>query len=359
MPHCRSLACLAAVVLVLSACATAPAPPPVQAASSAPRKVTLLCGATARAAVFDQIGVPAGERPLDVAVTDKYIWVLFEPSRLLRIVRKGEKVDVEMIVGQGDERWSALAVDPADDSIWVTSPQKLAFLHVSPTWQRKVIPLQKVVGDGGFGELTVAADGLYARPTVAEKLIWRIDRTGKVLDTAFVSKAPPAAGAGPAEIRAFEYQGVRLLRDGEGHVLVWDGSAGKLFQADGKGGWTERADIHWFDHSPDGPTVKGIDVGGKEERWFRGGGLGELFYWKGRPVFLGPYAWAERSTAQGAQVFYVPGDGVGKPTGDIAEYLEVCQGRFLSKVAANATSYAAITDKAVLFGDLASAPDLP
>jgi hypothetical protein len=373
MPHRSSLSYLATVTLLLSACATAPAPkaasaPKVAPAPSGIRKITLLCGDKARAALFDQLGVPAGERPVDVAVTDKYIWVLFEPARLLRIVRKGEKIDVEMTVGHGDERWSGLAVDPADDSVWVTSDKKLAFVHIFPDWKSKTLPLQKVVGEGGFRELLVADDALYARPTSAEKLIWRIDRTGKVLDTAFDSKEPSAASLAVGQVHDYQSLEVRLLRDGLGHVLVWDAGAGKVFQADGKGGWTERDDIHWFDHDRGRMTVRGVNIGGKDELWYMAGeGRGQLFYWKGRPVFLGPYGWGERSAS--GQIFYVPGGGnvatsgdaahPVHPADDVAQYLEVCHGNFLSRVASNATSYAAITDKAVLFGDFVDAPDLP
>jgi hypothetical protein len=306
--------------------------------------------------------VPSGERPIDVAINDRYIWVLFEPSRLLRLDRRGEKLKVEMTVGHADEHWSAFALDPKDDSIWVTSDQKLAFLHVSGAG-RTVVPLKKVVGEGGFRQLLVAADALYARPTVAEKLLWRIDRTGKVLDTAFSTKRPSPSGLGGADIHEVSQpSGIGLFEDAEGHVLVRVETTGKLLQADGKGGWTERADLHWFDHvERGGATVKGLAVGSQDERWFLSGGVRDLFFWKGRPVFLGPTTvgahFAKGEPMVGTQVFYVP-DPTGGKAG-LRELFEDCRGGFLHKVAADATGYAAITERAVFFGDFANAPDLP
>src|SRR3954468_23695469 len=118
MPSDRPRPYLVPVLLLFSACATAPtaprpaaprpvqAPAPVQAAAAEPRKITLLCGDTARIADFAQLGVPSGERPIGVAVTGKSILVLFAPARLMRIVRLGDKIDVEMTIGHGDEQWS-------------------------------------------------------------------------------------------------------------------------------------------------------------------------------------------------------------------------------------------------------------
>jgi hypothetical protein len=361
MPSRSAHLLLAVALLLLAACATAPAPAPAPvkvAAANEPRKITLFCSDKARMADFGGLGVPAVERPIDVAVTDKYIWVLFAPARLMRIVRVGEKVDVEMTVGHGDERWSTLDVDPVDGSIWVASAEKLAFEHISPDWKRETVPVKKVVGEGGFFQLFAATDALYAKPTGADRLVWRIDRTGKVLDTAFPARETPAQGpvAGIAEVKDLKerYHTARLLRDREGHVLVWDDRAGKVFQADGKGGYAERADIHWFDRIPEAAhTVKGIDVGSKDERWFLTSGPGELFYWKGRPVFLGP--WATGGKGPDARVLYAPGGEGGR----FSEYFETCQGHFIDRVATNATSYAALTQHAVLFGDFANAPDLP
>src|SRR5262249_25635028 len=145
---------------------------------------------------------------------------------------------------------------------------------------------------------------------------------------------------------------IRLLRDREGHVLVWDAVARKLFQADGKGAYVERADPHWFDGAGgSASSVRGLDVGSKEERWFLSTGPQELFYWKGRPVFTGPTAMGGKE--QFAQVFYVPGDQ------GLREYFETCRGYYVWRVATSASHYAAITQNAVLYGDLVSAPDLP
>jgi hypothetical protein len=362
MPHKSAWPYFAAALLLSSACATAPAPAPAPAPAkiaNETRKIKLLCSEKARAARFAALGVPSDERPIDVAVTDKYIWVLFEPARLMRIVRQGDKVDIEMTVGHGDEHWSSFDVDPADGSVWVASDRKLALLHLSPTWSRETIPLKKVEGEGGFGRLLVAEDALYVMPTSAERQVWRVDRKGKVLDTHFPAKMKPAELAGSEVQELDQFAGVGLLRDAEGHVVVRNLSTGKVLQADGKGGWSERPDIHWFDHAQGAfSTVKGINVGGKDERWFLARGAGQLFFWKGRPVFAGPTAvGGNGGRGVGAQIFYVP-DPTGGSAG-LSEFYEVCSEDFIWGITSNATSYAAITSKTVLFGDFADAPDLP
>ncbi len=366
MPYPSFRPYLAAALLLCAACASAPppapkpaAPAPVQVKAAEPQKFALLCSDKARAAVFDQIGVPSNERPVGVALAGQSVLVLFEPARLLRLTRQGDKVDVEMTVGDSDERWVAFDLDPVDGSIWVVSDRRLPLLHILPGWRRETVRLQKVEGEGGFGRVLAAEDALYLTPTSSDKQVWRVDRKGKVLDTYFPS--PAKAPGGPGEVRDLEkFAGVSLLRDPAGHVMVHTEETGKILQADGKGGWSERPDLHWFDHAQGAAsTVKGIDVGGKDERWFLAHGPGAIFFWKGRPVFLGPSAigFGKGGHLSGAQVFYVP-----DPTGasaKLGEFYEVCKEDFIWGVASNADSYAAIGAKEVFFGDFADAPDLP
>jgi hypothetical protein len=84
-------ACLA---LSLAACASAPpaAGPPAKAPvpkSPGLRSINLLCHEGARAVFFDKVGVPAGERPIDVAITPGATWVLFDSGRVLQFQRGG------------------------------------------------------------------------------------------------------------------------------------------------------------------------------------------------------------------------------------------------------------------------------
>src|SRR4051812_47287851 len=99
MPHPNARPCLAAVLLLLAACASAPVPapgpaprpfrvpPPLSPAPLPPKPLRLFCGETAKDLPFKSMGVPAEEDPVDVALTPRYVWVLFQPARLLRIDR--------------------------------------------------------------------------------------------------------------------------------------------------------------------------------------------------------------------------------------------------------------------------------
>ncbi len=95
--------------------------------------------------------------------------------------------------------------------------------------------------------------------------------------------------------------------------------------------------------------VQGVDVGGADEQWYVGRDATDVFLWKGRPVFLGPAA------AGGllSRVFFVP------TAGGTRELVESCYGNLILDVATDGTRYAAITERTVVFGDIASAPDLP
>jgi len=357
-----SLRSLAIVLLALSlaSCASAPppaAPPPAKPAPAEQvRTIDLLCAEGARYVSFDKLGVPGQESPVDVALTRGSIWVLF-PQRLLQIGRGGEHVDVRMQISQPGEAWAKLAVDPVDQSVWVASQSRPVLFKITPDGQTmSIVKLPKVEGKGGFSGLQVARDAIYAQPTCADKAVWRLDRSGKVLATAF--PAPPPAENEPEALRPGEPGlrcfAMRLDQDAEGHLLAWNLKDRTTWQVDEQGVWTRSAS-QVFEHLPgevSSLTLKGVDVGEKSEHWYINTGVGKLFFWKGKPVFLGTWAHRERSVGADTVLFLPDEKG-------IHEALMTCHKTYVREVAIDAASYAAITDRFLVLGELASAPDLP
>jgi hypothetical protein len=339
-------------VLVLTGCATAGGPAPHKVGGPVSRK--LLCNEAAKLARFADLGVPADERAVAVAVAGRDIWVLFEPARLLRLRRAAGGPTVQMAVGGGEGGWTSLDVDPQDGSVWVASDRSLALLRFSPVdLQAATVKLARVEGPGGFHRILAGEDALYVEPTAAEQRVWRLDRSGKVLGTFFASPVPPPAGGEPVDIQKHWGRCLSLEKDPSGKILALDACSGRALEADGRGGWAERRDLTWVGQlpSPTPPhTVKGTDVGTAAERWQVGFGTGHLFYWKGRPLVLGPPAIGGKDIAAVVYVADRPGEKI----------LETCMGRYLMfEVAASAESFAAISQRAMVYGDLAAAPDAP
>ena len=356
----RSLA-ISLLAVSFASCASAPpaAQPPKPAAAPAAesvRTVDLLCNEGARYISFDKLGVPGQETPVDVALTRGSIWVLF-PQRLLQIGRGAEHVDVRMQISPPGEVWAKLAVDPVDQSVWVASQSRPVLFKVTPDGQTmSIVKLPKVEGKGGFSGLQVARDAIYAQPTCADKAVWRLDRSGKVLATAF--PAPLPAQNELEELRpgrpGLNCFAMRLDQDAEGHLLAWNLKDRTTWQVDEQGVWTPSAS-HVFEHLPGEVSsliLKGVDVGEKSEHWYINTGVGKLFFWKGKPVFLG--TWAHREKSVGADTVLVLPDETG-----IREVLMTCHKTYVREVAIDATGYAAITDRFLVFGEMAGAPDLP
>ncbi|HEY2739857.1 MAG TPA: hypothetical protein VGK45_15725, partial [Thermoanaerobaculia bacterium] len=90
----------------------------------------------------------------------------------------------------------------------------------------------------------------------------------------------------------------------------------------------------------------------RDEAWYVNiGFVGDLFWWKGKPVLLGPVT--ARSLGGRDTLLLVPqGDGM-------KEVLENCYGAHILAVTNTPTQYAAVTWDAIILGDFAAAPDLP
>jgi hypothetical protein len=351
------------LAISLASCASAP-PGATKAANSQtpkadePRTVDLLCHQGARAVRFDKVGVPSAERPVDVALNRGSIWVLFNSGRVVQISRGGERPYLPLAGQEVHLNFQALAVDPTDDSVWVVSQASLDLYHFTPDGQMSTVKLKrKVEGSGGFAGLLIARDSIYAQPTCAESAVWRLDRSGKLLGTAF--KAPAKTGDepqvlqadNPAETACFS---VLLERDLQERILAWDRSEKTAYQADGEGNWTPTASplFTHFKAQGSGLSLKGVNVGERSEQWYFRGAGGNLFFWKGQPVFLGSHTIKEKSLGNDT-VLYLPSEGGSR------EVIMPCNGFPVLRVATDAVGYAALTGRFLVLGDPATAPDLP
>ncbi|PYQ61642.1 MAG: hypothetical protein DMF53_14750 [Acidobacteria bacterium] len=197
---------------------------------------------------------------------------------------------------------------------------------------------RKIEGQGGYSGLVVGRDAIYAQPTCAETAVWRLDRSGRLLGTSF--NAPPKKddetqvvmpGRGPHSA----CYSVRLERDDQGHVLAWDRLKRTAYQVDDQGNWSPVQSplfAHFKEYGSD-MTLKGVDVGEQS-------------------VFVGNYTAKERARGHDT-VLYLPGENASR------EVLMPCNGFAVRRVAADATGYSAVTDRFLILGDMASAPDLP
>jgi hypothetical protein len=199
-------------------------------------------------------------------------------------------------------------------------------------------------------------DAIYAQPTCAEAAVWRVDRSGKVLGTAFPAPKPADSEAevlqpGKPQLDCFS---MRLDRDAEGQILAWNIKDRKTWRVDDQGAWTPSVS-HLFEHLPGDAsslTLRGMATfqqpTTETESWSVDNGVGKLFYWKGKPVLLS----RERSPS-GDTVLFLPDDA------GVHEVLMGCRKAYVREVATDATGYAAITSHFLALGDMAGAPDLP
>ena len=333
--------------LLLAACA-APAPKPVTKPdiNRVPR-VSLFCTPSARTVRFDAMGVPSDELPVSVALDSKYAYVLFT-SRLLRVPLEGSAVEPEMTIGRGDDLWVAMDLDPVDGSVWIAT-DKSVLRRVTPGWESQKLTV-KVEGQGGFDDIRVGRDAIYASPVCAKDAVWRIDRSGNVLGSAFPlgEIKVPDEPVDPMELRCSK---VRLERDAQGGLVAWDYAHRKVWRADEQGNWSETDPGFFQGVSIHPSTAKGVDLGSETEQWYVAGKAHSLFYWKGRPAFLGNPA--SGGILGMATVLILPGKGSPR------DALDQCGGKMILSAATTAERYAAITGEELILGEMAGAPNLP
>lgn len=352
------LLCLVAgLAFSFVSCASAPPPPapppPAAPVEQGPPLVNLLCHEGARAFYFDKMGVPSGQWPADVALTRGSVWVLFGKGRLLRLSRGGDSVSVQTHLLPGDQGWNRLAVDPEDESVWAVSQDHFDLYRVSAQGQVSVVKLQrKIEGTGGFYSLVVGRDAIYAQPTCADTAVWRLDRSGKVLGTAFEApkREDDAAGeaVGEGTKNRWGCANVYMEKDAEGHILVWDDEQKATFQVDEQGNWTP-SDSRLFTPLRDPSPA----VAGEAEQWHFVDVVGDLFYWKGQPVFLGTLTARKQQLRNDITILLLPEDD------GFREVLMSCNGFPIRHAVADATGYAAISQGFLILGEMAGGPDLP
>ncbi len=359
MSHLRSLGSLAPAIVLLCGCASSPTPAPASTMVKGPeaKRVSLVCHDKSTAVRFDEMGVPQGEWPQAVAMQGDNTYVLFRPGRIVRLTRREGKVQVEMSLAPPGQAWTAMAVDPTDGALWI-STDHFELLRLDRDWKAQKVQIKRVAGTGGFESFLVAPDAIYARPFCAEDAVWRLDRQGNILSSAFPAPPPdPSRQDQPMNPDELRCSSVRLERDPEGRIVAWDPYRKILHQADAQGTCTEVPPGFFAALGSPGSSgasvVKGTDIGGAEEQWYMKQDARDLFYWKGKPVFFGGIAM--RSQGGNNTVLLVPHeDGSG-----MEELVESCYKLAIFDVATDGSHYSAITGQVVVFGDFATAPDLP
>lgn len=260
------LLCAVALCGVLTAsCATAPAPPAPDPAPAVeappppppPPTASLFCGLPGlRRVALEDLGLPEGSRAVDVALTADTVWVLVEPATLVGFPRRAREVEeLDVIAGQPGERWETLAVDPLDGSVWIASSGASYLRRKRPGRWIETVRVTPAPGKGGFRDLAVRRDGLWAATSdCADGAVWKLDRAGKQLRADF-----PAEGGSCRTVDLEE----------DWREEVWALRSGQLFQLAHSGAWEPVADGLAVPLPPD-PT---------EVRWF---------FWGTEPKAVGP-----------------------------------------------------------------------
>lgn len=213
--------------------------------------------------------------------------------------------------------------------------------RVSPALRLENVPLPQIQGEGGFAQIAVTADEIYARPVLAEHELWRFDRTGKLLGDAFPRAADEAE---PQAVREGWVGSLRLERARDGRLLAWNWRDGSVYQSAAGGAWT-RTEEPILGALPDPSVLSGTGVGTRGEHWFFPGQVRNLFHLRGEPILLGGGtipAFGARATVLLVQ------DGP-----EVRPVLEQCAGAGrmgLLAVRADERGYAAITEAALILG---------
>lgn len=368
---------MSCLLLLLAGCATAPpspaptpppAPAPAQPAQAAPvtppkpaipaiQISRLICTVQeARRVPFADLGLPAGSRPVDLALGKDRIWILFEPSLLVGLPRAagaapvavaeyGAVEEVEMIPGPQPDAWRSVSVDPLDGTLWLASPAGL--------WRRRsgrrpelvtitdgskmpaeapekrpagkrakkpappplpVIP----VPPGGFRSVVATRGTVWAAPACADHALWKLDSQGRRLAADLPVPAEPCTAAD-------------LQRDWSGDVLALSPAGdGALLRPAAGGSWQPAGDALTV------PLPLAAD-----------GPLGAWFFWGPEPLSLG-------GSAADARLYRHDGhDGHdGRVGGKVTAFHEDCgPGNALVRVAGDARGWVALTRDWLLIGE--------
>jgi hypothetical protein len=200
----------------------------------------LLCEETARKIPFAGIGIPRFTKVLDVALAPDRAWLLVSPTHLVELWRDPNETKFRAVTGKEDAAWGALDVDPLDGSLWIVSSVRLELIHIVPDGASRILKISRLEGQGGFRDILVEESGIWVVPTCAEDALWKVDRTGKVLQQEFHRD-----GQEPLTLRESftpeEAQGsitgcvpVSLARDSTGRIAVYDGASRSFYRREDK-----------------------------------------------------------------------------------------------------------------------------
>jgi len=364
--------CLAFVLLAGCATAPHPAPPaaqtPAQAAPAAPappppppppavppvhplQVSRLICTVQeARKTPFADLGLPAGSRPVDLALGKDRVWILFEPSLLVGLPRAadhepvavaeyGAVEETEMIPGPRPDAWRSVSADPLDGTLWLASPTGLwrrrpgrrpelvtitdgskAPLDVKPAGRRSKKPTRMPVlpaipvPPGGFRAAVALRGTVWAAPACADHAVWKLDSLGRRLAESLPVPAEPCTA-------------VDLQRNWSGDVLaLWPGAAGAVLRLAPDGSWQPAGDALAI---PMPPAMSATVP------------LLSWFFWSAEPLALGGPADDPR--------LYRRDDRDG---GKVTAFHEDCgPGNALVRVAGDAKGWAALTRDWLLVGE--------
>jgi hypothetical protein len=199
---------------------------------------------------------------VDVALTEATVWVLVEPATLVSFPRRAREVEeVDTVAGQPGERWETLAVDPTDGSVWIASSGASYLRRKRPNRWIETVKVTPAPGKGGFRDLAVRRDGLWAAISAtvdcADGAVWKLDRTGKRLRADFPAEGGSCTAADLADLEE------------DWREEVWALRSGRLFQLAHSGAWEPAADGLAVPLPPDPAEV----------RWF---------FWGTEPKAVGP-----------------------------------------------------------------------
>jgi hypothetical protein len=289
-----------------------PPPQPVEVTPPGPT-INLLCQETVRKIPFEGIGIPRYSQILDIALTPDRVWLLVSPTHLVELWRDPADMKFRTVTGREDAAWGALDVDPLDGSLWIVSSVRLELIHIVPDGTSRVVKIQRLEGQGGFRDVLVDESGIWVVPTCAENALWKIDRTGKVLQQEF-----RRAGTEPLTLRESftpeESQGsitgcipVSLARDSAGRIALFDGASRSFYRR-------EEEDWRPFLELPE-PAREALPSGGvrvdlpgtDQETWAPASGWSgdaPAFFFAGDTPFFQPSVLADLKT-KGRRVYYI------------------------------------------------------
>ena len=289
-----------------------------------------MCAASPERISLATLGVPATSVPVDAAIGNGIVTVLFQPARLVSFSESPLDRRVTMVVGDPADTWRAIDRDPVDGTLWVASEETVSLLRIGADGRQVSVKGPAVSGRGGYSGIRLDTKSVYTLPTGADDAVWRLSREGRLLGRSF-PRAPQE------ENRRFESSGARphgeiaLARDPQGQVLALELQTGRLFRADSGGNWLPTGQQFPMASPASGRTVQGESVGTAKEVWYVGGSLSDLFFIGSVPAALGPDASGTHS--RGALVFRLTSDATA------ASALEPCAQGGIRKVVSDGTAF--------------------